>query len=78
VHGRPFSEITREQATEIVGTMAANETNPVTELDQFFVAVKRLALEAFYLSSAGKQSLGYKGDTAIPQFRGCTDHEHQV
>jgi hypothetical protein len=77
-HGRPFSEITREQATEIVGTMAANETNPVTELDHFFVAVKRLALEAFYLSSAGKQSLGYKGDTAILNFRGCTGHQHEV
>jgi hypothetical protein len=74
-HGRPFSEITREQQTGIVGMMAANEANAVTQLERFFEAMKRLALEAFYLSSAGKQSLGYKGDRAIARFPGCTDHK---
>jgi hypothetical protein len=58
--------------------MAGNETNPVTQLERFFEAVKRLAVEAFYLSSAGKQSLGYKGDTSIMRFPGCIDHEHKV
>lgn len=77
-HGHSFSEITREQRTGIVRMMAANETNPVTQLEKFFDAVKRLAVEAFYLSSAGKQSLGYKGDTAIVRFPGCIDHEHKV
>jgi hypothetical protein len=57
--------------------MAANETNPVTSLDRFFVAVKELAIEAFYLSAVGKKSLGYKGDTAVSDFPGCTHPEHK-
>jgi hypothetical protein len=77
-HGHTFSEITPEQQTGIVRTMAANETNPTTQLEKFFVAVKRLAIEAFYLSSAGRQSLGYKGDRAIVSFPGCQDKEHQA
>lgn len=77
-HGRPFHEITPEQQTAIVRTMAANEANPVTALETFFAVVKRLAIEAFYLSPAGKQSLGYKGDTAIARFPGCTDHQAKV
>lgn len=74
-HGGSFAELTREQQIGVVRMMAANETKPTTELEKFFEAVKRLAIEAFYLSSTGKQSLGYKGDTAIVSFPGCTDHE---
>ena len=77
-HERLFHEMTRVQQTDIVRLMAANETNPTTELETFFAAVKRLAIEAYYLSSAGKQSLGYKGDKAIARFPGCTDREHQI
>jgi hypothetical protein len=76
-HARSFIEITGEQRTGIVRMMAANETNPVTQLERFFETVKRLAVEAFYLSTTGKQSLGYKGDAAILRFSGCTDHEHK-
>ena len=77
-HGRPFNEITAEEQTGILRTMAANETNPVAPLETFFAAVKRLAIEAFYLSPAGRQSLGYKGDTAIVRFPGCTEPEHKA
>jgi hypothetical protein len=77
-HGMRFDEIPRQQQTEIVQRMAANEANPVTETDTFFVAVKRLAIEAYYLSAAGRQSLGYKGDTAVKSFPGCTDPEHKA
>ena len=77
-HERLFHEITSAQQTGIVTLMAANEATPTTELETFFAAVKRLAIEAYYLSSAGKQSLGYKGDKAIASFPGCTDREHQI
>jgi hypothetical protein len=77
-HGRSFHEIPVPQQTDIVRTMAANETNPVSPMETLFVALKRLAIEAFYLSPAGKQSLGYRGDTAIARFPGCTDAEHKV
>lgn len=77
-HGQAFSEITPEQQTDIVRTMAANETNPTTQLQTFFLTVKKLTIEAFYLSSAGRQSLGYKGDRAIVSFPGCQDEQHQA
>lgn len=76
-HGRPFNEITREQQTELMRTMAANEKDPATQLEKFFAMMKQLAIEAFYLSAAGRQSLGYKGDTAIERFPGCTHDKHK-
>jgi hypothetical protein len=57
--------------------MAANESKPATPLETFFSELKSIAIEAFYLSAAGRQSLGYKGNTAVVNFRGCTHPEHQ-
>lgn len=74
-HGSGFLQITPEQQTGILTGMARNEASPTTELEQFFVALKRLAMEAYYLSAAGRQSLGYKGNTAVTEFPGCTDHQ---
>lgn len=76
-HGRPFSQLAAGEQTGIMQLMAKNENNPATELEQFFLPFKRLAIEAYYLSSQGKQSLGYKGDTAVASFPGCTHDTHQ-
>lgn len=77
-YGSSFHAIKPDQRIAIVARMAANEANPTTQLERFFEPLKRLAIEAYYLSSAGKQSLGYKGDTAIARFVGCTHPEHGV
>lgn len=77
-HGRAFTLLALKDQTDILRTMARNELHPETELERFFVALKTLAIEAYYLSEAGKQSLGYKGDTAIANFPGCThSRQHQ-
>lgn len=77
-HGQAFGEITPEQRIDIVRAMAANETNPGTQLETFFTVVKRLAIESYYLSSAGRQSLGYKGDRAVVSFPGCQEDQHKI
>lgn len=78
MHRKAFEDLTTEQQAGLVRIMAANEAGPVTNLDRFFVALKELTIEAFYLSAAGKKSLGYKGDTAISNFTGCIHPEHQT
>jgi len=77
-YGKGFGDLAKDETTSLLRLMATNEAKPVTTLDRFFVAVKEVAIEAFYLSTAGKKSLGYKGDTAVSQFPGCTHPEHQT
>ncbi len=63
---------------EIVALMARNEANPTTDLEHFFPRLKRMAIEGYALSDVGMhQHFGYKGDTAIHHFTGCTHPEHQ-
>lgn len=76
-HGRAFGDLATDEQMSLVRAIAVNEMNPTTSLERFFVTVKELAIEAFYLSAAGKKSLGYKGDTAVSEFPGCTHPEHK-
>jgi len=60
----------------IMDSLAENESTPKTEAERFFGMLKRAAVEAFGASTAGRQFFGYRGDTAIPAFTGCTHPEH--
>jgi hypothetical protein len=63
---------------EVVARIAAAESAPSTELERFFGPLKQLTIEAYALSEIGmRQHFGYRGDTAIGEFRGCTHPEHQ-
>lgn len=62
----------------VIAQWAKNEAAPRTADEQFFVAFKRAAIDAFYLSAQGRRCLGYQGDTALPSFPGCTHKEHQA
>jgi hypothetical protein len=58
--------------------MARNESNPGNDLEIFFAPLKRLTLEAYALSTVGmKEYLGYKGNSVLAAFPGCTHPEHQ-
>ncbi|MBC7925704.1 MAG: gluconate 2-dehydrogenase subunit 3 family protein, partial [Bryobacteraceae bacterium] len=50
-----------EEATQRVTALAAKEMKPETEAERFFVIFKRTAIDAYYLSDAGRKSLGYTG-----------------
>ena len=78
ISGKSFGQSETGIATGILEKMARNETHPSTDLERFFVLFKRAAIDAFYLSDGGRKSLGYRGDTAIASFPGCTHPEHKV
>jgi hypothetical protein len=61
---------------QAIARWAENEKHTKTEGEKFFVAFKSAAITAFYMSEAGKKSLGYKGDTAVASFPGCTHAGH--
>ncbi len=74
---KPFTELSREQQTEIVAFMARGESSPQTELERFFALAKRLTVDGYVLSDEGQRNwLGVDGD-AHGEFAGCTHPEHQ-
>jgi hypothetical protein len=77
--GRPFEECSVDERERIVAQMAVNERSPQTELEKFFAPLKSTTVSAYWLSDAGmKKYLGYRGDTMLRQFPGCTHPEHQT
>jgi hypothetical protein len=76
---KSFAECSAQEQERVVALMARNEKNPSTELEQFFGVFKQLTVEAYSLSEVGMvQYFGYKGNTAIQEFPGCTHPEHQT
>jgi hypothetical protein len=61
------------QRQEIMAAVAKNEMTPQTDADRFFVELKRTVIDGFYASELiRREHLGYKGNTAVPEFAGCT------
>jgi len=76
--GKDFPDLGAAEKDKLVALMAKGEKSPTTELERFFPVLKGAAVEAFALSDIGMQEyLGYNGNTAIPEFPGCTHPEHQ-
>ena len=77
--GKTFAECGEGQQDSIVARMALHEGAPENELEKFFGPLKRLTVEGYSLSDVGaRQGLGYKGDTTLTEFPGCTHPEHQA
>ena len=52
--------------------------NPETPAGRFFEWMKGLTIDGYYSSKEGLvQELGWKGNTYLPEFNGCTHPEHQ-
>lgn len=76
--GRTFTECGAPQQEAIVARMAQHEGAPENELERFFGPLKRMTIEGYDLSEVGaRQGLGYKGDTSLAEFPGCTHPEHK-
>ncbi len=57
--------------------MAANEGQPITELELFFRRLKEMTINGYYTSHIGiHQDLHYKGNTPQSEFIGCTHPDH--
>jgi Gluconate 2-dehydrogenase subunit 3 len=57
---------------------AANEENPTTDLERFFVLLKQMTVNGYYTSSIGiHKDMEYVGNAYLGAFPECTHLEHQ-
>jgi Gluconate 2-dehydrogenase subunit 3 len=63
---------------EALRRAAANEENPKTDLDRFFVLLKQMTVNGYYTSATGiHKEMEYAGNTYLTAFPECTHPEHQ-
>jgi hypothetical protein len=63
---------------EALRRAAANEENPTTDLERFFVLLKQMTVNGYYTSATGiHQEMEYIGNTYLVAFPECTHPEHQ-
>jgi hypothetical protein len=77
----PFVGLDAARQHEIMTFAARNEsaTEGVTDLDLYFRTLKLMTLNGYYTSATGiHRELQYKGNTALPDYYGCTHPEHKA
>ena len=63
---------------EALRRAAANEENPTTDLERFFVLLKQMTVNGYYTSTIGiHKDMEYVGNTYLAAFPECTHPEHQ-
>jgi hypothetical protein len=64
--------------SEALHKAAANEENPTTDLEGFFVLLKQMTVNGYYTSAPGiHKEMEYIGNTYLVAFPECTHPEHQ-
>jgi len=77
--GKKFLETSSEQQIELLKAISKNERSPQTIEERFFKTIKNATIDGYYTSRIGiHQELKYKGNTYLPEFKGCTHPEHQA
>ncbi len=72
-----FAACTAGQQDQLLLKISANEENPVTIEEKFFVTAKQSTIEGYYNSEVGiHKDLEYQGNTPLAEFEGCTHPEH--
>ncbi len=76
---KEFVDLTNKQQVGILTEIShIKEPNPENELQaKFFKEIKSITIDGFYTSKIGIEELGYKGNTVLDEFPGCTHPEHQ-
>ena len=75
--------LVREEAAasslaEALRRAAANEEDPKTDLERFFVLLKQMTVNGYYTSATGiHKEMEYLGNTYLVAFPTCTHPEHQ-
>jgi hypothetical protein len=63
---------------EALRRAAANEQNPTTDLERFFVLLKQMTVNGYYTSATGiHKDMEYVGNAYLGAFPECTHPEHQ-
>jgi hypothetical protein len=77
--GKSFADCETDQQTKILTRISQNEEKPVTLEERFFVALKQVTVDGYYLSDVGiHQELQYQGNAVLAEFPGCTHEEHKT
>jgi hypothetical protein len=70
-HGASFLKLGEADRVDVLARMAANEANPQTPEERFFVVLKRRVVDAYYSSSIGiHQEMDYQGNVYQAEFAG--------
>ena len=70
-------EAVNSSLDEVLRKAAANEEDPKTDLDRFFVQLKQMTVYGYYTSSTGiHKEMEYVGNTYLAAFPACTHPEH--
>ena len=70
-------EAVNSSLEEALGKAAANEEDPKTDLDRFFVQLKQMTVYGYYTSATGiHKEMEYVGNTYLASFPACTHPEH--
>ena len=71
-------ETLRSSMDEAMRKASANEDNPQTDLEKFFVLLKSMTVNGYYTSATGiHKDLEYMGNTYLAAFPECTHPEHR-
>ena len=71
-------EANRSSLSEALRRAAANEENPTSDLERFFVLLKQMTVNGYYTSATGiHQDMEYVGNAYLGAFPACTHPEHQ-
>jgi hypothetical protein len=63
---------------EALRKAAANEDNPQSDMERFFVSLKQMTVNGYYTSATGiHKDMEYVGNTYLAAFPECTHPEHQ-
>jgi hypothetical protein len=69
--GKPFLEASPEQRVSVLERAAEREKEPQTDVERFFVELKRWTADGYYTSRIGlHDELEYKGNTLLADFVG--------
>jgi len=65
-------EAAASSTVDTLAKAAAGESDPHTELERFFVTLKRMTVDGYYTSEVGiRQDLNYHGNAYLGRFPGC-------
>jgi hypothetical protein len=69
---RPFAQLSAAEADPILAAISANEADPKTPLESFFVTAKAATIDGYYTSEIGiHRELRYRGNKFLNEFVGC-------
>src|SRR5213596_2817922 len=78
--GTNFKDATPEQQNALLVTLSSGKNTALEDQIgvEFFNTIKRYTIDGYYTSEIGViKELGYKGNTYLDEFPGCTHPEHQ-